>query len=93
MTKEYCLERISSLNSDYKEFIEKELPKRLNSRDGRINLSQWFQAQQIIKNSGHYERRIHFLECARKEGFDVKINMQTYELSFHGIIERTEYYV
>ena len=88
MTTERTIKKsVEMFNSSLGEFYKKTLPEMLNARNGKIKLGQWFEAQRIKEESGIYEERIAFLQSARRDGYDVKINMQSYELSYHGIIE------
>lgn len=76
---------VNFINDQTEHFFKIVLPRKL-SDNGLITLSHWFAAHRIVKESGIYERNITFLNFARKKGFDVKINMQDYELSYHGKI-------
>lgn len=86
MTKQ-IIDIMNSLNAETDRFYKETLPEMLSVNVGVVSLSHWFTAQRLIKESGIYEMNHSFLEYARKLGYDVKINMQDYKLSFHGMIK------
>ena len=86
ITKEFVIAEIDRLNAETERFYKETLPELLSVRDGLVTLSHWFAAQRIINESGIYEKNHAFLEYARTNGYDVKINMQDYKLSYHGVI-------
>lgn len=85
MTKQ-IIDIMNSLNNETERFYNETLPEILSVNDGLLTLSHWFAAQRIIKESGIYEMNHSFLEYARKLGYDIKIDMQSYKLSFHGML-------
>lgn len=87
MTMQECKSEIARLNSEYREFITRDLPEMLGAENGKISAAQWFEAQRIITARGFYNERYLFLKMARADGHDVKINMQDYELKYYGTIE------
>lgn len=87
ITKEFVIAEIDRLNAETDKFYNETLSEILSVKDGLITLSHWFVAQRIINKSGIYERNHTFLEYARQNGYDVKIDMQSYKLSYHGMIE------
>lgn len=78
---------IEKLNAETDKFYNETLPEMLSTMDGLIPGTKWFAAQRIIRESGIYEKNYNFLKYARANGYDVKIDMQTYKLSYHGIIK------
>lgn len=79
MTHEEIRKEIHRLNEEMEIFISETIPKMLGCKNG-VTLSQWFSAQKILNESGKKQERLDFMENARKEGHNVKINMQTYAL-------------
>ena len=65
---------------------DRVIPELLGAKDGKIKLGQWFEAQSIIKKIGVYDQNHAAMMMCRKAGYDVKINMQDYKLSYHGMI-------
>jgi hypothetical protein len=86
ITKEFVISEIDRLNAETDKFYNETLPEMLSVKDGLITLSHWFAARRLIAESGIYEKNRTFLDYARANGYDVKIDMQTYKLSYHGII-------
>lgn len=79
MTHEEIRKEINRLNEEMELFISETIPTMLGCKNG-VTLSKWFDAQKILNESGKKQERRDFLEKARKEGHNVKINMQTYAL-------------
>lgn len=84
--KTMIIETMTQINNETDKFYNETLPEMLSVNDGLITLSHWFAARKIIKESGIYERNYSFMEYARAHGYDIKIDMQTYKLSYHGMI-------
>lgn len=78
---------IDKLNAETDKFYNETLPEMLSVKDGLVTLSHWFAARRLIAEAGIYEKNDNFLRFARANGFDVKMDMQTYKLSYHGIIK------
>lgn len=87
ITKEFVIAEIDRLNAETDKFYNETLPEMLSAMDGLITVTKWFAAQRIIRESGIYDKNHTFLDYARVNGFDVKIDMQTYKLSYHGMID------
>lgn len=87
MTINECRIEIERLNSEYREFIEHELPVLLNAKNGKVSVSKWFAAQAIISERGYARERLEFVRTAREAGHEVKINMQDYTIKYYGEIE------
>ena len=67
-----------SHNESIDNFIEKELKAHFGSEN--ISLSQWFEAQRLIKEQNFYEKGRIILRTLRAFGFDCKMNMQSEKL-------------
>ena len=80
MTHDEIRKEIDRLNHEMEIFVEVTIPEMLGCENVRVTIEQWFAAQKILNDSGEKEKRIEFLENARREGHNVKINMQTYKL-------------
>lgn len=81
------IDTLNDLNAETDKFYNETLPEMLSVKDGLVTLSHWFAARRIIAESGIFERNDSFLRYARANGFDVKMDMQSYKLSYHGIIK------
>lgn len=64
-------------------FINYEIPKRLNLTTKNITFGQWCEGVTLLRTE-IYPKSYELMERLRNAGFDVKINMQSYELSYHG---------
>ena len=82
MEKKLILE-IEEFNKDLDVFYNEVLPEKLGiEKDGKINLSQWLKAQEIINAQGFYKQGMQLLHKYTSMGYDVKMNMQTNKLSY-----------
>lgn len=70
-------------NMNISVFINYEIPKRLNLASKNITFGQWCNITKILRTE-IYHKSYALMEKLRSAGFDVKINMQSYELSYHG---------
>jgi len=75
-------EIISAHNDSIDNYININLSKILNAKDGKINLTQWFEAQELIRQQNFYEKGRKIQIELRAAGYDVKMNMQSYKLVF-----------
>lgn len=80
MTKGEAYEIILMHNKSIDDYINIELAKELNAKDGKISINQWFKAQQLINEQKFYEKGMAILNDLRNQGFDVKMNMQSNKL-------------
>lgn len=85
-TEAAVTDAVKRLNREYRDFCETELPALIGADGMTVTPSQWFRANNINANRGFKAARMEFLNNARMWGWDVKINMQTLELSFCGRI-------
>lgn len=63
-------------------FMNVTLAKELNCKDGKVNINDWFKAQELINRQGFYISAKAILDTLRAFGYDVKIDMQTNKLVF-----------
>lgn len=63
-------------------FMNVTLAKELNCKDGKVNINDWFTAQELINRQGFYISAKAILDTLRAFGYDVKIDMQTNKLVF-----------
>lgn len=89
--KTMIVETMTHINNETEKFYKETLPEMLSVKDGLATLSHWFAAQRIIADSGIYERNYSFMKYARAHGYDIKIDMQTYKLSYHGELSERKY--
>lgn len=93
MTVKECLSVIEAENNHI-EWVANKIMTEVIGRpavaDDRFTLGQWFQYNSKLQSSGLYEDAKLVQSHLRNNGFDVKMNMQTYRLSFHGIIDGGE---
>lgn len=80
MTKGEAQEIILTHNKSIDDYINIELAKELNAKDGKISINQWFKAQQFINAQNFYKKGMAILNDLRNQGFDVKMNMQSNKL-------------
>lgn len=74
---------IEAYNNYLDTFYNEILPTMLNvDKDGKIKLTEWFKAQEIINKQNFYNDGMFILNKYRKMGYDVKMNMQTYKLVY-----------
>ena len=86
MKKEKVLEIIRKTNQETKEIAER-IKDQVN-QDQRLNsyFSKWCTASEEFQK--RYSTVWNILQDLRSHGFDVKINMQSYELTYYGIINQ-----
>lgn len=82
MTKQDVINAIQAHNNAIDNYINGELSKKLNAKNGKIKMDQWFKAQTLIKEQNFYEKGMVILKELRAEGFDVKMDMQSNKLVF-----------
>lgn len=82
MTKQDVINAIQAHNNAIDNYINGELSKKLNAKNGKIKMNQWFKAQTLIKEQNFYKKGMVILKELRAEGFDVKMDMQSNKLVF-----------
>ena len=90
MTKNEALTLIENHNNKIDNFINNILPELLkmagvhvtqkDNGEYVIPMNVWFKAQSFIKTMNFYKDAIELLNILRKNGFDVKIDMQSDKL-------------
>ncbi len=83
---------VKNHNNMIDSFIDEMLPKLLEmagvnvtrNDDGtyEIPMSEWFTAQKFISGMNFKEKAFEILNNVRGQGFDVKIDMQSYKLVY-----------
>lgn len=63
-------------------YMNVTLPKELGCEDGKVNICDWFKAQELIGRMGFYHSAKAILDTLRAFGYDVKIDMQTNKLVY-----------
>ena len=86
MTKEDVMVMITRANEWADHVYDVLIPELLGAKNGKIRLNQWFDARNLISKIGLYDQNWKVLQQARAAGYDVKMNMQDYKLSYHGKI-------
>ena len=74
---------IEENNTNIGVFINYEIPKRLNITTKNITFGQWCSGTTLLRTE-IYPKSYELMNRLRNAGFDVKINMQSYELSYYG---------
>ena len=92
MTREEVKNIVEMHNSKIDNFIYKILPRLLemsgvkvsvnNKGEYEIPMSEWFKAQDFIRDMNFHRDAMEILEMVRPLGYDVKINMQSNKLVF-----------
>lgn len=69
-------------NSRIEHFMEAELPALLGvkDKDSRVSIYKWFEAQRIYEAQGFYKAGKAVQDELRADGWDVKMDMQSYKL-------------
>ena len=69
-----------------RELLPVELEKEYNVKvvNGKITLNDYFKAMQLIQKQNFYAKAKAICDDLRKQGWDVKIDMQADKLVFHG---------
>ena len=82
-TAEEKVKRIVKEHNDKIDYyMNVTLPKELGCEDGKVNIADWFKAQELIERQGFYKTAKAILDTLRTLGYDVKINMQTNKLVY-----------
>ena len=86
MTREEAQAKVNAHNEELKNYTEHEMLETLGVKEGqKVSANEWFslwnQAYNLLDT--YYKKGIAILEECRADGHDVKINMQTYELTLH----------
>lgn len=79
LKKEEAKQIILDHNEMIDDYINNKLIKRI-SKDGKINASEWFKAQELLKAQAFFEKARGTQKYLRAAGFDVKMNMQDNKL-------------
>ena len=82
-TKESVKELLLVVNNETTNQWE-EITKKVNEDESLEFFGKWCTAQETMRK--RYDIVNAILNILRNEGWDVKINMQNYHLSFHGRI-------
>lgn len=82
-TKESVKELLSVVNNETTKQWE-EITKKVNEDESLEFFGKWCIAQETMRK--RYDIVNDILNMLREEGWDVKIDMQNYNLSFHGRI-------
>ena len=82
-TKESIKELLLALNNETANQW-KEITKKVNEDKSLELFEKWCMAQETMRK--RYDIVNDILNVLRKKGWDVKIDMQDYHLSFHGRI-------
>jgi hypothetical protein len=82
MTKSEAKQMVKNHNDAVDNYVNNELAVKLNAKNGKIKMSQWFEAQTLIRQQNFYEKGHKILVELRSQGFDVKMNMQSDKLVF-----------
>ena len=83
MTREQVKKLVIKNNEMIDFYINEELPRQLNARNGRIKVADWFKAQTLINDQGFYEKSMGVLRTCQAAGYDVRIDMQSNKLVWH----------
>jgi hypothetical protein len=75
---------IAQHNNKIDKFINEEIPEQLKIKNKRMSPEQWFQAQRIIGEQHFYEDGKKIQDNLRAKGYDIKMDMQSNKLSYHG---------
>lgn len=86
MKKEQVLEIIRKTNQETKEIAESIANKVNSDQELDTYFSKWLAGTNEFNK--RYDTVHAILKELRNEGWDVKMNMQSYELSFWGSIEK-----
>ena len=90
MTKDEVLKRILQTNIRI-ENLFRDIFTKLFGYDPepreQLLLTDWMRFQEAWCNSDAYSYAHDALQKMREEGYDVKMNMQSYKLSYHGLIK------
>lgn len=86
MTREEAQAKVNAHNEELKNYKEHEMLETLGVKEGqKVSANEWFslwnQAYNLLDT--YYKKGIVILEECRADGHDVKINMQTYELTLY----------
>ena len=83
MTVEMVKEMVEKHNNSIDSFLI-TIPTLLGKKENELNMSDWFKVQAIIEEQGFYSKGMTILNECRANGWDVKMNMQSYKLVFYG---------
>ena len=86
MTREQAQAKVNAHNEELKNYKENEMLETLGVKDGqKVSDAKWFALYNEAYNllDKYYRKGIAILEECRADGHDVKMNMQTYELTLH----------
>lgn len=76
------IEVVEKHNKEIDDFINIELAKKLNAKDGKITMEQWFTAQKYIQEQDFYNKGMAILKELKLQGIHVKMNMQSNKLVY-----------
>lgn len=87
MTEKQVIQIIKAWNRRIDRFITEELPDLLGYPEGttEIRMTEWFDAQRIIREQNFYETGREIQMGLRNAGFDVKMDMQSDKLVYGNI--------
>lgn len=74
-------ERIEEHNKAIDDF-DNVLAEKLNAVDGKVPITAWFKAQELISEQHFYEKGISLVRESRAAGNNSKIDMQSYKITF-----------
>lgn len=83
MKENEVIEIIKKHNESIDNYINGELAEKLNAKNGKILMDNWFKAQNLIKEQNFYGKATKILRELRSKGFDVKIDMQSDKLTYY----------
>lgn len=82
MKEKEVIERVLAHNKMIDDYINNDLVKALNAKNGKITMNDWFKANALIKEQNFYQKGKAILDELRSEGFDVKMDMQSDKLVY-----------
>ena len=82
MLESEVIQKVLEHNKMIDNFINIDLAKKLNAKDGMISMNDWFKAQTLIKEQNFYKKGKALLDELRGQGFDVKMDMQSDKLVY-----------
>ena len=86
MTREQAQARVNAFNEELKNYRENEMLKELGVEEGeKLNANEWFNIWNKAYNllEKYYNKGSLVQKACRAHGHDVKMNMQTYELTLY----------
>ena len=66
-------------NDRVNEWLKNNVPEKFPA-------SEWIRYAQLFDEQNFYEKGYRLLKALRKRGYDVKMNMQTNEIHYYGIL-------